>query len=97
MKFVDLLKGNSFECELITEDYETQYSFGWDGDDNAFEVEGLEKFKKILNSDAKITKIGNIMLLDKTITYEELEEFTSSIAGYCSVHNYNKWFTNKVI
>ena len=82
MKFQELLKGNEFSNEVITKNYETQFSFEWD---NGIELteQGKKHFAKLLNSDTKILSNGNLLLLDESITFEQLNEFLSACAGYC--------------
>lgn len=95
MKLIDLLNAVvEFDGELITEKYETNYSFCWGKDTTITELGKLE-FKKILNSNVMLDFVErnrNIILLDKSITYEELERFTGAVAGYVSVKSYKKWF-----
>lgn len=89
--FKELLQqGNHFSTELITNDYETNYSFEWGGEVQMTE-EGIKRFQKIMNSTYQITP-GAIILQDDTLTEEELEAFTSAAAGYCSVKSYDRWF-----
>ena len=93
MKFIELLDGNknSFSCEVITTEWETAFSFEWDEQSNLTN-EGKKRFNKILNSECRFLGNGNIELLDKTITENELDDFLRSVAGYCSVRFYNIWF-----
>lgn len=93
MKFIEILSSNSeLSLELDTIEWEaTNYSFEWNKGDK-FKTEGLKHFAKILNSEAQFNQLGNITLQDNSITYEELEEFTSACAGYCAVSKDKIWF-----
>lgn len=91
MRLINLLKsGSQFNCELLTEDWETKYSFCWNSGDE-FTDYGLKKFKKVLLSPCVIQK-GNLLLLNKKITFEELNEFTATCAGWCDAEEYKKIF-----
>jgi hypothetical protein len=96
VKFITLLKSiKEFDGELITEEYETNYGFVWDREMTDFTPAGKKKFSKILNSNAEIIRNGVIMLKNKKITYEELELFTGTLAGYVSASLYHKWIIEK--
>jgi hypothetical protein len=91
MKFRDILEsGSKISGELITEEWETDFSFEWDATEH-LTVIGTEKFKKVLESPCRLAN-ADIILLDSTITYEELDEFTRAAAGYCTVSQDALWF-----
>lgn len=92
MKFKDLIKDSEFECELITTDYETLYSFVWDEKMVKLTKKGEKHYKKILESEVKHLPNGNLLLLDETITYEELLDFLASCAGYTRQSRYDLLF-----
>jgi len=93
MNFHDLLKTDSvFSCELITNSCETGFSFEWNKTEQDLTQDGINQFKKILNSQFKFIENGDILLLDDNITYDELNLFLGGLAGYISITVYNKWF-----
>ena len=85
-----LNEGHEFDCELITGSWETPYSFAWN-ETTRTTLEAGEHFKKVLSSPVLIRN-GNLLLTNEDITEEELTEFTSAGAGYCSSEDYAKWF-----
>lgn len=96
MKLINLLNATrSFSGELITNSgHETPYSFEWVNDEvdkTSLTPAGVSRFYKVLHSDVTLDG-SNIVLLDDSITYEELNDFTAACAGYCAISDHNKWF-----
>ena len=56
--------------------------------------EGKQHFENVLN--AKVTAIKGDKVFLTDVSYQKLERFTYDLAGYCSVSNYEKWFTFEI-
>ncbi|NOQ37607.1 hypothetical protein GQ472_01840 [archaeon] len=97
MKLIELLKGmEEFDGRLIVKDaFESRFGFCW-GNDTTVTAEGLDRFRKMLNSEIKID--GNvIILLDETIEEDEYDFFMSTFAGFGSAKDYDRWFKEEGI
>lgn len=93
MKFIEWLNSiDEFDGEVIVSDlYESNFSFCWSKGYVKLTAEGKEQFKRILESEIRINK-DCIILQDKNIKEGNYELFMASVTGYVACSDYDKWF-----
>lgn len=90
MKFSDYLESiELYDGEVYTNDgVESKFSFVWN-EYTEFTNFGKEKYAKILDSEIRIDKNNNIVLMREGIYEKELDEFLALCAGYVSCSYYD--------
>ena len=94
--FLEQLNANPKDVDLYHWDYDAESATMVDLSLKDFTADGLNEFRTVLNME--VMQVRNeseswVSVWVKGADYSYVELLSLSHAGYCSVEDYNKWFT----